>query len=80
MASCLIGKGHIGLLKLCSAIEDSPPVSDVRLTGAYEFPWKHSFKTSLENIKSVEKRAKCLLQNVEMIQYGVDSTDVIDLQ
>ena len=64
----MIGKRHIGLLKLFSAIEHSPLVSDVRLTGAYKFPWKHSFKTSLENIKSVEKRAKCLFA-----EYGDDS-------
>ena len=61
LALRLIGKRHIGLPKLCSTIGLSPPVFDVQLKEHMNFFEIIVLKLRLENIKSVEERAKSLM-------------------
>ena len=75
MASRLISKGHRGLSKLCTVIGLAPLVSDVQFTEHMNFLESIALELRLEIMKSAGERAKCLMQK----EYGVDSTDVIDL-
>ena len=70
MVSHLIGKGHRGLSKLCSAMEIAPAVSDIRFTEHMNFLESIALELRLENMKSAGESAKCLMQK----EYGVDST------
>ena len=75
LTSRLTGKEHKNLPKLCGVIGLAPPISDVRCMEHMNFHESIGLEPCLENMKSAGERARCLLQK----EYGVDSTDFIDV-